>query len=184
MYLCCINTYTCLEAQHAWHTVIYWVFFPNFYADVFCELEVIKVYSKMLLFENINQNLMFVSASIRFLKTDHYFDTDFCIINMIHLRSLHHSPFYLYFFSSKFQTFTLPAVWIQPACSQVQVALSVLRGSKLKCAPVLKTKQLYLPWMKSKYLQTHTNLPCVSDSTDVAAGFASLLIHPVLCFLL
>lgn len=73
-------------------------FFPNFYADVFCVLEVIKVYSKMLLFENINQNLMFVSASIRFLKTDHYFDTDFRIINMIHLRSLHHSPFYLYFF--------------------------------------------------------------------------------------
>lgn len=70
-------------------------FFPNFYADVFCVLEVIKVYSKMLLFENINQNLMFVSASIRFLKTDHYLDTDFRIINMIHLRSLHHSPFYL-----------------------------------------------------------------------------------------
>lgn len=89
--------HTCLEAQHAWHTVIYWVFFPTF-TDVFCELEVIKVYSKMLLFENINQNLMFVSASIRFLKTDHYFDTDFCIINMFHLRSLHHSPFYLYFF--------------------------------------------------------------------------------------
>lgn len=92
MYLCCINTYTCLEAQHLLS------FFPNFYADVFCVLEVIKVYSKMLLFENINQNLMFVSASIRFLKTDHYFDTDFRIINMIHLRSLHHSPFYLYFF--------------------------------------------------------------------------------------
>lgn len=157
-------------------------FFPNFYADVFCVLEVIKVYSKMLLFENINQNLMFVSASIRFLKTDHYFDR---LPHNQYDPSPKSSPFTLLFifFSSKFQTFTLPAVWIQPACSQVQVALSVLRGSKLKCAPVLKTKQLYLPWMKSKYLQTHTNLPCVSDSTDVAAGFASLLIHPVLCFL-